>query len=122
MARTARWTKEQRSKLLQLVNSGVPEQEIRQQLATKDVKGKSRDMNSVEFANQLKQAMVEAGVIKQASTKTKDAKEVLYAVTNTGRLTISDFAEATGAAAGELFTLERPRGRSQAWRLVPFKE
>ena len=86
MARSQRWNKEQRSTLLKLVNSGVPEQEIRQQLTSKDPKGNTRDMNAVEFAQQLKQAMVEAGVIKQASSQKKAPQLVTYTVTNTGRL------------------------------------
>lgn len=122
MARSSRWNKELRSKLLKLVNRGVSEQDIRQQFTTTDPKGNTRDMNAVEFAQQLKKSMVEAGVIKQAPGQRKAPQAVSYTVTSTGRLTVSDFSKITGADAGDTFVLERPRGRSQAWRLVPFKE
>lgn len=119
MARSSRWSKEDRTKILKMVKQGVSEQEIRSKFTTKDRKGGSREMTAVEFAQQLKQAMVEAGDIKQAPRKKQAAKPVGYKVTKTGRLTITNFAEFTGAKAGASFALERPRGRSQAWRLVP---
>jgi hypothetical protein len=121
MARSSRWSKEQRAKLFKMVNSGVAEQEIRQNLSTSDKKGTKRPMSAVEFAQQLKQAMVEAGKIKQISRKKQGKKQAVYAVTATGRLTVSDFKQLTGAKAGEEFVLEKPRGRSNAWRLVPVK-
>ena len=73
----------------------------------------------VEFAQQLKMAMVEAGQIKQASRKKAVVKTKAYEVTAKGRLTITDFSEATGYKAGAKFALENPRGKSTAWRLVP---
>gem|GEM_PF-1323512 len=119
MARSSRWGKDDRSKMLKLVKQGVSEQEIRAKFTTKDRKGSAREMTAVEFAQQLKQAMVEAGDIKQAPRKKQAAKPVGYKVTKTGRLTITNFAEFTSVKGGEVFTLERPRGRSKAWRLVP---
>jgi len=102
-----------------MVKSGVSEQEIRGKLQTKGAKAALRDMTAVEFAQQLKQAMVEAGDIKQETRKKEKAQAVSYKVTNTGRLTITDFSEITGAKEGASFSLEKPRGRSNAWRLVP---
>lgn len=65
-------------------------------------------------------AMVEAGQIKQATKgKGTAAKPTTYAVTGKGRLTVTDFGDATGFETGAKFTLEKPRGRSKAWRLVP---
>lgn len=119
MARTSRWTAENRAKLLKLVREGAPEQQIREDFATTDRKGKSRAMTAVEFAQQLKQAMVEAGEIKQASRQKAPVKKVIYQVTATGRLTVSDFSELTGAKEGAGYYLEKPRGRSNAWRLIP---
>ncbi|WP_338598841.1 hypothetical protein [Desulfoferula mesophila] len=121
MARTSRWNESDRAKLLKMVKGGVSEQEIRGNFQTKGVKGASRDMTAIEFAQQLKQAMVEAGDIKQEVRKKEKAQAVIYKVTNTGRLTITDFGELTGADEGASFTLEKPRGRSKAWRLVPAK-
>lgn len=114
MARKSKWSAEDRKKLLKMVNSGVTEQDIREDLA---IKGKA--MTAIEFAQQFKMAMVEDGQIKQASTKRKVEKAKVYEVTDTGRLSITDFSAMTGAATGAKFTLEKPRGRSKAWRLVP---
>ena len=119
MARNSRWTKEERAKLLKMVKDGVAEQEIRASFSTKDKKGGKRDMTAVEFAQQLKQAMVESGDIKQAVKKSAAAPKAQYVVTSTGRLTVTDFGELTGSKAGDAFVLEKPRGRSKAWRLVP---
>ncbi len=119
MARTSRWNEAERGKLLKMVKSGTSEQEIRGKFQTKGAKGAMRDMTAVEFAQQLKQAMVEAGDIKQETRKKEKAQAVAYKVTNTGRLTITDFSEITGAKEGSSYTLEKPRGRSNAWRLVP---
>ncbi|MCA1987750.1 MAG: hypothetical protein LDL07_01210 [Desulfarculus sp.] len=119
MARTSRWTKEDRARLLKQVKDGVPEQEIREGFSTKNAKGDTRAMTAVEFAQQLKQAMVEAGEIKQSSRPSAVEKKTIYQVTTTGRLTISDFSEMTGAKEGESYYLEKPRGRSKAWRLLP---
>lgn len=115
MARKSKWDKAERKKLWKLVKKGVTETDIRQELG---IKGKP--MSSAEFAQQLKMAMVEAGQIKQANTqaqKTETAKR--YEITSKGRLTVSDFAKCTGSKAGAKFTLEKPRGKSSAWRLVP---
>lgn len=115
MARTSKWNEEDRKKLLKMVNDGVSEQEIRDKLAYK-----KKAMTSVEFAQQLKIAMVESGKIKQATAVGKvKAKPTTYVVTAKGRLTVSDFAEKSGAKSGAAFTLEKPRGKSKAWRLVP---
>ena len=115
MARQSKWSEQDRKKLLKMVNNGVSEQEIREKLAYK-----KKAMTSVEFAQQLKMAMVESGKIKQeAPTVTKKAKPLTYLVTPKGRLTVSDFAEKTGAKPGAKYTLEKPRGKSNVWRLVP---
>ncbi len=114
MARKSKWDAGDRKKLLKMIKDGVAEQEIRAKLA---VGGK--DMTSVEFAQQLKMAMVENGTIKQAAAGKKKAKPQVYKVTAKGRLTVSDFAEKAGIGAGAEFTLEKPRGKSKAWRLVP---
>ena len=119
MARASRWSKEQRAKLWSMVRNGVAEQEIRNQFPTNDGKGGERAMTAVEFAQQLKQAMVEAGEIKQIVQPKKADKKSEYEVTRTGRLTINDFAELTGFKPGQVFVLEKPRGRSNAWRIVP---
>ena len=117
MARKSKWNAEDRKKLLKMVGEGVSEQEIREKLAYKN-----KAMTSVEFAQQLKMAMVEAGKIKQQATAAKKtAKPEVYKVTSTGRLTVTDFADKTGYKAGAKFTLEKPRGKSTAWRLVPVK-
>lgn len=118
MARASRWTEEERAKLWTLVKKGIPEQEIRQQLSTTGTGGEARAMNAVEFAQQLKQAMVEAGEIKQAPKAQAAPAKSQYVVTKTGRLTVSDFSELTGAKAGDKFILESPRGRSKSWRLT----
>ena len=116
MARKSRWSKSDRKKLWKMVNDGIAEQEIRDKLAVGD-----KPMTAVEFAQQLKMAMVEAGQIKQAKrTKAASAPKV-YEVTNKGRLTVSDFSALTGYKTGDKFTLEKPRGKSKAWRLVPEK-
>jgi hypothetical protein len=119
VARTSRWNESDRAKLLKMVKGGVSEQEIRGNFQTNGPKGASRDMTAIEFAQQLKQAMVEAGDIKQEVRKKERVQASAYKVTNTGRLTITDFGELTGAGEGASFTLEKPRGRSKAWRLVP---
>ena len=119
MARASRWSKEQRANLWSMVRNGDSEQEIRDQFPTNDGKGGERAMTAVEFAQQLKQAMVEAGEIKQLSPQKKADKRSEYEITRTGRLTINDFAEITGHKPGEIFVLEKPRGRSNAWRVVP---
>jgi len=119
MARASRWSKEQRAKLWAMVREGIAEQDIRDQFTTNDGKGGERAMTAVEFAQQLKQAMAEAGAIKQAAPQKKVDKQNLYEVTRTGRLTINDFAQITGHKPGEIFMLEGPRGRSNAWRVVP---
>ncbi|MCB2188159.1 MAG: hypothetical protein KQJ78_17205 [Deltaproteobacteria bacterium] len=114
MARQSKWSKSDREKLLKMVNDGVAEQEIREVLGSPD-----SPMSSAVFAQQLKISMVESGKIKQAS-RTKTAKTAKsYEVTAKGRLTITDFTEVTGMKSGEKFTLESPRGKSKAWRLVP---
>jgi hypothetical protein len=118
MARSSRWSKEDRTKLLKMVRDGIAEQQVRDHFSTTDAKGKNRSMSAVEFAQQFKQAMVETGEIKQASRQKTTEKKSVYQVTTTGRLTISDFTELTGAKEGESFVLESPRGRSKAWRLV----
>ena len=115
MARKSKWSQDDRKKLLKMVSDGVSEQEIREKLSYKN-----KAMTSVEFAQQLKMAMVEAGKIKQEAPAVKQAaKPEVYKVTSTGRLTVTDFSEKTGAQAGGKFTLEKPRGKSNAWRLVP---
>ncbi|MCB2228633.1 MAG: hypothetical protein KQH53_18295 [Desulfarculaceae bacterium] len=115
MARKSKWSPEDRKKLLKMVGDGVSEQEIREKLAYKN-----KAMTSVEFAQQLKMAMVESGKIKQETAPAKQAaKPEVYKVTSTGRLTVTDFSDKTGAKAGSKFSLEKPRGRSNAWRLVP---
>jgi predicted transcriptional regulator len=119
MACKSRWARDQRAQLLKMVHAGISEQEIRNQFTTNDNKGRSRAMTAVEFAQQLKQAMVEAGEIKQTSREKKAKKQVYYEVTQTGRLTISDFEKVTGAEPGSKFVLEKPRGRSKAWRIMP---
>jgi len=119
MARASRWSKEQRANLLAMVRNGIPEQSIREEFVTTDGKRGKRAMTAVEFAQQLKQAMVEAGEIKQATPQKKAEKKSEYEVTPTGRLTINDFAEITGFKPGQFFVLEKPRGRSNAWRVVP---
>ncbi len=114
MAKRSKWTKEDRKKLLKMVQDGLAEQEIREKLG-----GASKNMSSAEFAQQLKMAMVESGQLKQASRKKAPSKPKGYEVTSTGRLTITDFSELTGSKTGASYSLEKPRGKSTAWRLVP---
>ena len=121
MPRSSRWTADERKRLLKLVRDGISEQKIRDMFSTKDGNGNSRNMTATEFAQQLKQAMVEVGELKQSSRQTKEKTPSVYQVTNTGRLTIPDFQQITGAAANSSFVLEHPRGRSNAWRIVPVK-
>ena len=114
MARKSKWSEDDRKKLWKLVQNRTPEQDIRTQLASD-----KSSMTSVEFAQQLKMAMVEAGAIKQASRGKKSENiRKQYQVTAKGRLTITDFSEAAGFKPGTRFTLEKPRGKSTAWRLV----
>jgi hypothetical protein len=115
MARKSKWTTDQRKKLYKMVNDGVTEQDIRKALTPK---GKP-EMTAVEFGQQLKMAMVEAGKLKQAKKKKAVKTVSTYEVTNKGRLTITDFAEKTGFKVGDSFILESPRGKSNAWRIVP---
>lgn len=117
MAKSPRWSKNDRATLLNQVQNGVSEQDIRSMFKTKAGGGGQREMTSVEFAQQLKQAMVEAGIIKQSSQRS--IKSDTYVVTNSGRLNIPDFEKITGFKPGTTFSLETPRGRSNAWRLVP---
>jgi len=114
MAKRSKWTKEDRKKLLKMVQAGLAEQEIREKLG-----GADKPMTSAEFAQQLKMVMVESGQLKQASRKKIPDKPKGYAVTSTGRLTITDFAELTETKTAATFALEKPRGKSRAWRLVP---
>ena len=117
MARKSKWNEGDRKKLLKMVNDGVSEQNIREKLAYKN-----KAMTSVEFAQQLKMAMVESGKIKQEAPAGKQkAKPATYTVTAKGRLTLNDFAEKAGVEPGAKFTMEKPRGKSNAWRLVPVK-
>lgn len=116
MARKSKWSKEDRKKLLKMVKAGVPEQDIREKLG---VGGKP--MSAGEFSQQLKMAMVDAGMIKQAKRPKASSAPKLYKVTSKGRLTITDFSQITGYSPGSQFTLEKPRGRSKAWRIVPAK-
>lgn len=115
MARKSKWDAEDRKRLYKMVKSGKSEQEIREHFG---------GMSSSEFAQQLKMAMVEAGYLKQSPRKSdgKSKKQRVYTVTSKGRLTISDFSEVTGMGSGARFVLEKPRGRSQAWRLLPYEE
>jgi len=115
MARKSKWGPADRKNLWNMVKKGITESEIRDQLG---VGGKP--MSSAEFAQQLKMAMVESGKIKQQNVKAKKTKAPKgYLVTSKGRLTVSDFTALTGAKAGAKFTLEKPRGKSSSWRLVP---
>ncbi|ADK85649.1 hypothetical protein Deba_2287 [Desulfarculus baarsii DSM 2075] len=114
MARKSKWNEEDRKSLLKMVQDGVAEQEIRETLAYN-----GKPMTAVEFAQQLKMAMVDSGQIKQAA-KTKTAVQAkVYEVTAKGRLSITDFEEVTGFGVGAKFALEKPRGKSKSWRLVP---
>lgn len=120
MARKSKWSAEDRRKLIKMVNSGVPEQAIREEFTTSGRGGKIRPMTAIEFAQQLKTAMVESGAIKQVKRSKEDGPRV-YKVTSKGRLTVADFAEKSGAKPGDRFVLETPRGRSQSWRLLPYE-
>lgn len=114
MARRSKWTPDDRKKLLAMVKDGVSEQEIRGKM------GKSgKAMTSPAFSQQLKMAMVESGQIKQKTESKTLETTTQYTVTAKGRLTVTDFGDLTGHKPGEKFTLEKPRGRSKAWRLVP---
>jgi len=118
MARASKWNAEQRKTLLKMVKEGVPEQDIRQKLA---ISGKA--MTAAEFAQQLKMGMVESGQLKQGGKAEKEKpKPTIYEVTSKGRLTITDFEALTGYGVGLKFVLEKPRGRSKAWRLLPCEE
>ncbi len=114
MARRSKWSQAERVKLLKMIKDGVAEQVIREKMGSG---GKA--MTSVEFAQQLKMAMVEDGTLKQATRAKSADKPRLYEVTKGGRLTLSDFAQITGYKSGNKFTLQKPRGRSKAWRIVP---
>lgn len=114
MARKSKWNEEDRKSLLKMVQEGVAEQEIRETLSYN-----GKPMTAVEFAQQLKMAMVDSGQIKQATKAKATAENKIYEVTQKGRLSITDFAELTGYGAGAKFSLEKPRGKSMAWRLVP---
>jgi hypothetical protein len=114
MAKCSKWTKEDRKKLLKMVRDGLVEQEIREKLG-----GGDKPMTSAEFAQQLKRAMVDSGQLKQASRTGGSTKSKGYEVSSTGRLTITDFTKLTGAKTAATFALEKPRGKSNAWRLVP---
>ena len=104
MARKSRYSAADRKKMLELVNDGVTEQDIRRKFG---------DMSSPVFAQQLKMAMVESGQIKQATRGRKaEIRPTIYEVTKTGRLTITDLTEKTGFEKGAKFTLEKPRGKS----------
>lgn len=116
MAKTTKWNAEDRKRLFKMVQDGVPEQEIREALSS-DGKG----MTSTEFAQQLRLAMVEAGKIKQAPAKKGKPAPTVYEVTPKGRLTVTDFSELTGFEPGSKFVVEKPRGRSKAWRIVPYE-
>lgn len=119
MSRTSRWSPEDRALLLKMVREGSPEQAIRDNFSYYDKYGVWHSMSSASFAQQLKQAMVEAGEIKQAATS-KENMHSVYKITNTGRLTIFDFQAKTGAAVDAEFILKPPRGRSRCWCIVPY--
>lgn len=118
MARASRWNQDERASLLKMVRKGITEQEIRTQFTTKSKDGATREMSAVEFAQQLKQAMVESGDIKQTSASGPAVAKTEYQVTETGRLTVSDFSQVTGTNSGDKYVIQSPRGRSKAWRLV----
>ncbi len=118
MTRKGKWSPEDRKKLIRLVERGVPEQDIRKQFKTKATDGQLRPMTAVEFAQQLKTALVEAGKIKQAP-KTKNSGPRVYKVTAKGRLTIADFSQKASASTGDRYRLKPPQGRSKTWKLVP---
>lgn len=122
MARTSRWSAEDRAALLKMVRDGQSEQHIRDHFIYYDKYGVLHSMSAMSFAQQLKQAMVEAGVIKQKKRTEKENTLSLYTVSSTGRLTIFDFAAKTGAGPGQEFIILPPRGRSKAWRILPKEE
>ena len=119
MARMSRWSAEDRALLLKMVHDGQAEQYIRDCFSYYDKFGTQHSMSAMSFAQQLKQAMVEAGEIKQKATLSKKNNESVYKITSTGRLTIHDFKTRTGALANQEFIMQPPRGRSKAWRIVP---
>lgn len=118
MARKSKWSADDRKKLLKMVDRGVPEQDIREQYVSKNKAGKGVAMTAVEFAQQLKTAMVEAGRIKQTKRK-KTKRTRVYLVTEKGRLTVADFSAKAGVKPGDRFVLRPPRGKSKTWRLEP---
>lgn len=120
MPRVSRWSPEDRELLLKMVREGHPEQIIRDNFLYYDKYGVQHSMSSVSFAQQLKQAMVEAGEIKQTGARNKENMQSIYKVTNTGRLTLFDFKTKTGASTNDEFILKPPRGRSRSWRIVPY--
>ncbi len=119
MPRVSRWSAEDRAILLKMVREGEPEQYIRDHFLYYDKYGVQHSMSAMSFAQQLKQAMVEAGEIKQKNLKTKESLQSVYTVTSTGRLTIYDFQHRTGANPHQEFIMLPPKGRSKAWRIVP---
>ena len=119
MPRMSRWSAEDRAVLLKMVREGHAEQHIRDCFSYYDKFGIHNTMSAMSFAQQLKQAMVEAGEIKQKTGKNKENCESIYKVTSTGRLTVHDFQSRTGAQANQEFSMLPPRGRSKAWRIVP---
>ena len=77
MPRKSKWNKAERKELLKMINAGVSEQEIRVKLSDGN-----NPMTAVEFAQQLKMAMVESGKIKQKkSAGQKKDQAVTYVVT-----------------------------------------
>ncbi len=110
MAKKLKWGVGDRKELIAQMKKGVPEQEIRSSMG---------NMTSVQFAAQLKKAMVEGGQLKQAKGKQAKEKANTYEVTKKGRLTLSDFGSVSGFQAGAKFTLKKPHGKSKAWRVLP---
>lgn len=114
MARASKWDQTDRSRLLEMIRQGISEQQIREGFG---------GMTSPQFSQQLKMAMVEAGEISQANIRgAAKSAPTTYQVSNKGRLTITDFSSKTGADPGAKFTIEKPRGKSTAWRLAPVTE
>jgi hypothetical protein len=70
--------------------------------------------------------MTELGIVQEPANISGQATGVEseinlkcdYAVTNTGRLTISDFGSLTGAQTGDKFILIGPKGRTKTWRII----
>lgn len=115
MSRVPKWNSLNRKMLLKMIKEGKTEREIRKVMA-----GRDKRMTSVEFAHQLKMALVEDGTIKKRTPKIQgETAPDSYKITPKGRLVITDFSEKVGAEQGASFILEKPRGRSKAWRLVP---